>query len=812
MAKFKPYKLLSSKLSSLPIVEGQLVLATDTKKLYFDINSTTRVLVNSDAIVNFSVSGKTVTYTRADGTTGTFNTQDTNTTYSVVTTEKDGLMSKNMLTKLNGIAAGAQVNTVTGVKGSSETDYRTGDINITKTNIGLNNVENKSSATIRGEITATNVTTALGYIPLNLTSKGAANGVAELGADGKVPSTQLPSYVDDVLEYDAKANFPTTGEAGKIYVDKATNKTWRWGGTAYVEISASLALGETSSTAFRGDYGKVAYDHAQSKGSAFASGLYKITTNAQGHVTAATAVAKSDITALGIPGSNTTYSKATANTDGLMSKEHFSKLEGIAAGAQVNTITGIKGSAETNYRTGNINITPTNLGLGNAIISGSQTTTSSADGGSNVYTFTDVAGNTSTITIKNGSKGSQGPKGAAGAKGDKGATGTRGSRWSTGTACTGTSTTGTVFATEITDALVNDMYLNTSTGYVYRCTTAGNANTAKWTYTGSIKGNTGARGAKGDTGSQGPQGNTGPAGTAAGFGTPTASIDANVGTPSVTVTASGADTAKVFNFAFKNLKGATGATGAKGNTGPQGPKGTNGTNGTSAAWFTGTAVTGTATSATAFTVSDSKAGDMYLNTSTQNVYRAAAANSWIYVCNIKGATGSQGGTGAAAGFGTPTATVDANTGTPSVTITTSGSNTAKIFNFAFKNLKGATGPQGPAGTNATTTAVATTSANGLLPKLGGGTTNYLRADGTWATPPNTNTTYTFATGDNNGQIKVTPSGGSATNIAVKGLAAAAYKSVDTTLSTTSTNVPTSKAVADYITELGMLGWQTVTTW
>lgn len=821
MAKFKPYKLLSSKLSSLPIVEGQLVLATDTKKLYFDINSTTRILVNSDAIVNFSVSGKTVTYTRADGTTGTFNTQDTNTTYSVVTTEKDGLMSKNMLTKLNGIEAGAQVNTVTGVKGSSETDYRTGDVNITKTNIGLNNVENKSSATIRGEITATNVTTALGYIPLNLTSKGAANGVAELGADGKIPSTQLPSYVDDVLEYDTKANFPTTGEAGKIYVDKTTNKTWRWSGTAYVEISASLALGETSSTAFRGDHGKIAYDHAQSKGSAFASGLYKITTNAQGHVTAAIAVAKSDITALGIPGNNTTYSKATTNTDGLMSKEHFSKLEGIAAGAQVNTITGVKGNAETNYRTGNINITAANIGLGSAIISGSQTTTSTADGGSNVYTFTDVAGKTSTITVKNGSKGSQGiqgPKGdagadgAVGAKGDKGATGTRGSRWTTGTACTGNSTTGTVFNTGITDALVNDMYLNTSTGFVYKCTTAGNASTAKWVYTGSIKGNTGAQGAKGDTGSQGPKGNTGPAGTAAGFGTPTASIDANVGTPSVTVTASGANTAKVFNFAFKNLKGATGATGPKGDQGAKGDKGANGTNGTSAAWFTGTAVTGTATTATAFTVSGSKAGDMYLNTSTQNVYRASAANSWIYVCNIKGATGSQGGTGAAAGFGTPTATVDANTGTPSVIITTSGSNTAKVFNFAFKNLKGATGPQGPAGTNATTTAVATTSANGLLPKLGGGTTNYLRADGTWATPPNTNTTYTFATGDNNGQIKVTPSGGTATNVSVKGLAAAAYKAVDTTLSTTSTNVPTSKAVADYVTGLGILGWQTVTSW
>lgn len=122
---------------------------------------------------------------------------------------------------------------------------------------------------------------------------------------GTVPQANLPSYVDDVIEAENYASLPPTGEAGKIYVDKETNKTYRWGGSAYVEISASLALGETSATAFRGDYGKVAYDHAQAKGSEFAAGLYKITTNAEGHVTSATAVAKSDITALGIPSEDT---------------------------------------------------------------------------------------------------------------------------------------------------------------------------------------------------------------------------------------------------------------------------------------------------------------------------------------------------------------------------------------------------------------------------------------------------------------------------------------------------------------------------
>ena len=124
--------------------------------------------------------------------------------------------------------------------------------------------------------------------------------------NGTIPTACLPSYVDDVLQYTVKADFPTTGETGKIYVDKTTNLTWRWSGSSYVEISPSLALGTTSSTAFRGDYGDAAYAHAvTNKGSAFSSGLYKITTNSEGHITAATAVQKSDITGLGIPGSNT---------------------------------------------------------------------------------------------------------------------------------------------------------------------------------------------------------------------------------------------------------------------------------------------------------------------------------------------------------------------------------------------------------------------------------------------------------------------------------------------------------------------------
>lgn len=92
---------------------------------------------------------------------------------------------------------------------------------------------------------------------------GQADGIATLDSGGKVPSSQLPSYVDDIVEGATKSAFPTTGESGKIYVALDTNKTYRWTGTIYVEISESLALGSTAATAHRGDHGAEAYAHIQ---------------------------------------------------------------------------------------------------------------------------------------------------------------------------------------------------------------------------------------------------------------------------------------------------------------------------------------------------------------------------------------------------------------------------------------------------------------------------------------------------------------------------------------------------------------------
>lgn len=123
-----------------------------------------------------------------------------------------------------------------------------------------NEVDTSNVSFIKNKPYIPQIASDVGAIPMS--AKGAAGGVAELDSEGKVPAAQLPSFVDDVLEFATRAAFPVSGESGKIYVDTSTNLTYRWSGSSYVEISESLALGETSSTAYRGDRGKIAYDYA----------------------------------------------------------------------------------------------------------------------------------------------------------------------------------------------------------------------------------------------------------------------------------------------------------------------------------------------------------------------------------------------------------------------------------------------------------------------------------------------------------------------------------------------------------------------
>lgn len=179
---------------------------------------------------------------------------------------------------------------VTGVKGEAEEEYRQGNVSITKANVGLGNVDNTADADkpvstaqqsalnakedkanlkalaykdalVKGDVGLGNVTNDA---QVKRSEMGVADGVATLDETGKVPASQLPSYVDDVIEgtyvntttFNDAEGSPVTPESGKIYVDTTTNKEYRWGGSQFVPIADSLALGETASTAYAGNKGK----------------------------------------------------------------------------------------------------------------------------------------------------------------------------------------------------------------------------------------------------------------------------------------------------------------------------------------------------------------------------------------------------------------------------------------------------------------------------------------------------------------------------------------------------------------------------
>lgn len=249
--------------------------------------------------------------------------------------------SDNEKNKLSGIEAGAEVN----VQADWNQTTSTADDYIkNKPTLGT-----AAAASASDFATAAQGTKADNAIPSS--AKGTANGVAELDGNGLVPSSQLPSFVDDVVEYASAAGFPVPGENGKIYVAMDTNLSYRWSGSAYVEISPSLALGTTESTAYRGDRGQTAYEHATDASrltTAKTSGLYKIAATAEGHVASATPVTKSDITALGIPAQDTTYSEATTSASGLMSASDKSKLNGIEAQANKTIVDSSFSTTSTN--------------------------------------------------------------------------------------------------------------------------------------------------------------------------------------------------------------------------------------------------------------------------------------------------------------------------------------------------------------------------------------------------------------------------------------------------------------------------------
>lgn len=196
-------------------------------------------------------------------------------------------------------------------------------------------------------------------------SKGAPNGLASLNESGIIPSAQLPSYVDDVIEVDTFSNLPGTGESGKIYIVQDTNLTYRWSGTAYVEISKSLALGETSSTAYPGDKGKATTD----KLNRIPDKLITDTINVNQSTTEAVLNFTTYRQEAQQVGRNTlTITSATTSQAGLMSSSDKTKLDGLKDQAGITSdIDAVQTNLEThiNNKSNPHEVTKDQVGLGN---------------------------------------------------------------------------------------------------------------------------------------------------------------------------------------------------------------------------------------------------------------------------------------------------------------------------------------------------------------------------------------------------------------------------------------------------------------
>lgn len=198
-----------------------------------------------------------------------------------------------------------------------------------------------------------------------INSKGAPNGLASLNESGIIPSAQLPSYVDDVIEVDTFSNLPGTGESGKIYIVQDTNLTYRWSGTDYVEISKSLALGETSSTAYPGDKGKATTD----KLNRIPDKLITDTVNVNQSTTEAVLNFTTYRQEAQQIGRNTlTITSATTSQAGLMSSADKTKLNSLKDQSGITAdIDAVQSNLEThiNNKSNPHEVTKVQVGLGN---------------------------------------------------------------------------------------------------------------------------------------------------------------------------------------------------------------------------------------------------------------------------------------------------------------------------------------------------------------------------------------------------------------------------------------------------------------
>lgn len=235
----------------------------------------TSSLNSTNPITNVTISGKTLTFTFKNGTT-----KAANLSYAAATQSEAGLMSAADKTKLDGIATGATKVTVDTALSSSSTNPVQNKIITTTLSGKVPTTRTVNGHALSSDVTVTKSDVGLGNVDnvkqIPASEKGAAGGVATLGTDGKVPTSQLPSYVDDVIELagvvtgttysgltvgkkywdatnskillatSATAGTKTAPEADKIYSYIGTttspfvqNRIYRWGGSSMVEISPS---------------------------------------------------------------------------------------------------------------------------------------------------------------------------------------------------------------------------------------------------------------------------------------------------------------------------------------------------------------------------------------------------------------------------------------------------------------------------------------------------------------------------------------------------------------------------------------------
>ena len=255
--------------------------------------------IKAVALGGASIEGRTITLKAVNGTDIVTVTVP-ETVYKKATATTDGLMSKEDFAKLETVAEGATKVEENATNGKLTINGQAIDVYIHPTQTALASGMYKISTDETGHVTTGAAITKADIVGLGIPAQDTTYEEATQTVSGLMSAadkTKVDGISEGATKVEASAN------NGKIKVDG---------------LEVTVYTHETYT--------------------AKESGLYKFSTDGEGHVSASTPVVKADITALGIPAQDTTYEKATADADGLQSKEQFSKVEGIEAGAQVNII------------------------------------------------------------------------------------------------------------------------------------------------------------------------------------------------------------------------------------------------------------------------------------------------------------------------------------------------------------------------------------------------------------------------------------------------------------------------------------------